>query len=189
MRSHVLLIVHRERLVAEGLAISLERFSALESVGVATTVHEARSTKVRVACAIDSQLPGAEELAAELRSREIRVVLIGRPTSDKESLWLSTAAPLSELAVALFPLSQQERTLAGTLTEREHQIIELVARGLPGKQVATHLGISPKTVEQHKTRIFAKLGVSNQTAAVSWMLGGYRTRLVASGSRNDTDRV
>jgi DNA-binding CsgD family transcriptional regulator len=35
-----------------------------------------------------------------------------------------------------------------------------------GKQVARHLGISPKTVEQHKTRIFAKLGVPNQAAAV-----------------------
>jgi DNA-binding CsgD family transcriptional regulator len=32
--------------------------------------------------------------------------------------------------------------------------------------VARHLGISPKTVEVHKTRIFAKLGVPNQAAAV-----------------------
>jgi DNA-binding NarL/FixJ family response regulator len=41
-----------------------------------------------------------------------------------------------------------------------------VSRGLAGKQVARHLGISPKTVERHKTRIFAKLGVANQAAAV-----------------------
>jgi DNA-binding CsgD family transcriptional regulator len=37
---------------------------------------------------------------------------------------------------------------------------------MAAKQVARHLGISPKTVERHKGHIFAKLGVSNQAAAV-----------------------
>jgi DNA-binding CsgD family transcriptional regulator len=46
-----------------------------------------------------------------------------------------------------------------------HEILSLIARGLSGKQVARHLGISRKTIEHHKTRIFAKLGVPNQTAA------------------------
>ena len=48
---------------------------------------------------------------------------------------------------------------------REQEILRLVARGRSGKQVARQLGISPKTVERHKTRIFAKLGVPNQAAA------------------------
>jgi DNA-binding CsgD family transcriptional regulator len=55
----------------------------------------------------------------------------------------------------------------GRLTAREEQILRLVSRGLAGKQVARQLGISPKTVERHKTRIFAKLGVANQAAAVN----------------------
>jgi DNA-binding NarL/FixJ family response regulator len=58
------------------------------------------------------------------------------------------------------------------LTERQREILALVAQGLAGKQVARHLGISPKTVERHKTRIFARLGVPNQTAAVSLALTG-----------------
>jgi DNA-binding NarL/FixJ family response regulator len=41
-----------------------------------------------------------------------------------------------------------------------------VARGLAAKQVARQLRISPKTVERHKTRIFTKLRVPNQAAAV-----------------------
>jgi DNA-binding CsgD family transcriptional regulator len=45
--------------------------------------------------------------------------------------------------------------------------MRLVSRGLVGKQIARQLGISPKTVERHKTRIFAKLGVANQAAAVN----------------------
>ena len=41
-----------------------------------------------------------------------------------------------------------------------------MAEGFAAKQVARHLGISPKTVERHKTRIYAKLGAPNQAAAV-----------------------
>jgi len=52
-----------------------------------------------------------------------------------------------------------------------------VARGFAGKQVASHLGISPKTVERHKTRIFAKLKVPNQAAAVSVVLAAGRSDL------------
>ena len=44
-------------------------------------------------------------------------------------------------------------------------MLRLVAQGLAGKQVAKSLGVSPKTVERHKTRIYAKLGVPNQAAA------------------------
>jgi DNA-binding NarL/FixJ family response regulator len=63
------------------------------------------------------------------------------------------------------------------LTRREGEILALVARGLAAKQVARHLGISAKTVEQHKSNIFSKLGVANQTAAVSLVLGnGYAKR-------------
>jgi DNA-binding CsgD family transcriptional regulator len=69
-------------------------------------------------------------------------------------------------------MTPSARNATHRLTRREKEILDLVARGLAAKQVATQLGISPKTVEQHKTRIFAKLGVRNQTAAVSVLLGG-----------------
>jgi len=49
-------------------------------------------------------------------------------------------------------------------------VLNLVARGLSGKQIARQLGISPKTVEHHKTRAFAKLGVPNQAAAVAALM-------------------
>ena len=49
-------------------------------------------------------------------------------------------------------------------------MLSLAAQGLSGKQVARVLGISPKTVEHHKTRAFAKLGVPNQAAAVAALM-------------------
>jgi DNA-binding CsgD family transcriptional regulator len=84
---------------------------------------------------------------------------------------VSPAAPISQLASALVPGSTEQEGRVSRLTAREREIIELVARGMSGKQVARYLGISPKTVEQHKTRIFAKLGVPNQAAAVRLAVG------------------
>jgi RNA polymerase sigma factor (sigma-70 family) len=47
------------------------------------------------------------------------------------------------------------------LTPREREVLEHAARGLHAKEIAAVLGISPRTVEVHKTRIMEKLGVRN----------------------------
>ena len=53
----------------------------------------------------------------------------------------------------------------GGLTEREVAVLRLVARGLTNAQVAERLVISPRTVNTHLNRIYAKLGVSSRSAA------------------------
>ena len=45
------------------------------------------------------------------------------------------------------------------LTERERQILELIARGDSNKQIARALDISVRTVEVHRSRVFDKMGV------------------------------
>ncbi len=47
------------------------------------------------------------------------------------------------------------------LTARERDVLEHAAKGLHAKEIAAKLGISPRTVEVHKTRIMEKLGVRN----------------------------
>jgi DNA-binding CsgD family transcriptional regulator len=51
----------------------------------------------------------------------------------------------------------------GDLTPIEQQVADLVATGLPNKDVAAQLFISPKTVESHLSRIYAKTGVKSRT--------------------------
>jgi two-component system nitrate/nitrite response regulator NarL len=51
------------------------------------------------------------------------------------------------------------------LTEREEQILGLVASGLSNKRVALRLGLQEKTVKHHMTHILAKLNVTNRTEA------------------------
>jgi FixJ family two-component response regulator len=58
------------------------------------------------------------------------------------------------------------------LTAREREILEHVARGLHAKEIAAALGISPRTVEVHKTRIMAKLGARNVAEVVRFALAG-----------------
>jgi DNA-binding NarL/FixJ family response regulator len=54
-----------------------------------------------------------------------------------------------------------------TLTPRELEILTLVGAGMTSIAASNRLNISRKTVENHKQRIFAKLGVQNQAHAVS----------------------
>lgn len=50
------------------------------------------------------------------------------------------------------------------LTEREQEIARLVAQGRTNREIAADLFISPRTIEKHMARIFAKLGVSSRAA-------------------------
>jgi non-specific serine/threonine protein kinase len=49
------------------------------------------------------------------------------------------------------------------LTEREHQVADLVARGLTNREIAAQLVISPRTAETHVNRVLGKLGLTSRT--------------------------
>ncbi len=61
------------------------------------------------------------------------------------------------------------RTSAPTrdvLSEREREVLQLLAEGETSKEIALALGLKPKTVENHRAHILDKLGVVNSAAAV-----------------------
>lgn len=64
------------------------------------------------------------------------------------------------------------------LTERERQVLTMLAEGATSKLVARSLGLSPKTVENHRARILEKLGVANTAAAISL---AFRQGLIVMG--------
>ena len=67
-------------------------------------------------------------------------------------------------------MARQARESSGmraALTDRELEILEYVSLGLTVKQVATRLGLSPRTVEAHIAKLYRKLGVRNRVQAVS----------------------
>lgn len=61
----------------------------------------------------------------------------------------------------------EERAASPTLTSREVEVMRLVAAGRRDKEIAVALGISSQTVRVHVKNIYAKLGVSDRTEAMS----------------------
>jgi two-component system, NarL family, response regulator NreC len=57
--------------------------------------------------------------------------------------------------------SQEQESAFSVLSQREREVLQLFAEGKTTKQIASHLYISPKTVEAHRLRIMNKLNIDN----------------------------
>jgi DNA-binding NarL/FixJ family response regulator len=57
---------------------------------------------------------------------------------------------------------------AAVLTDREREVLRLVARGLANKEIARQLSISEKTVKAHLGSTFQRIGVRDRTQAALW---------------------
>ena len=154
-------------MVAEGVAAALDRYSRIASIVSTTSATDLlRHAESLDAAAIDARLAGAERAAAQLRSRGVRVVFVGEDVGEDGGVRVPQRARIADLATALVPEAMPVVPISSRLTVREREVLRLVAEGFAAKQVARQLGISHKTVERHKTRIYSKLGAANQAAAV-----------------------
>jgi DNA-binding NarL/FixJ family response regulator len=68
----------------------------------------------------------------------------------------------------------------GDLTERECEVLELIAQGLDNDKIAGRLAISPKTVRNHVTNIYEKLTATTRAQAI------VRARQAGFGARHST---
>ncbi|MFJ5548790.1 response regulator [Streptomyces sp. NPDC093225] len=76
------------------------------------------------------------------------------------------------------PPGPRSAAAPGDLTQREAEVWRLIATGLDNAEIAAALDISPSTVKNHITGVFAKLGVRDRAQAV---IAAYETGLVAPG--------
>lgn len=174
MSVRTVVVAHSEMLAAEGIAAALSHYPSIATVGVATSAAEAEHRALRAdAVAIDARIPGAKGAVGRLRKRGLRVVVIGEasPNDDDDEVGVVVAvgSAVDNLASALAPGARPRTSRAAVLSPREDQVMRLAAKGMAGKQIARVLGISPKTVEQHKTRAYRRLGATNQAAAVAML--------------------
>jgi two-component system, LuxR family, response regulator DctR len=82
---------------------------------------------------------------------------------------IEAALQLSSAAVAGIKTQQQMDKKLANLTEREQSVMRLVLEGLPNKIIADQLGISMRTVEVHRARVFEKLGVKSAVELANWI--------------------
>lgn len=70
----------------------------------------------------------------------------------------------------LHRFEQKRKDLFDTLTERETEILSLIARGLKNPGIAAKLGISRATVQNHRASVRDKLNLSSQTDYIKYAL-------------------
>ena len=169
MRAHrtTVVVLHPEAVCAEAIAIALARYPGVSPIGIANTAAGGqRLVEDADAVVIHQGVTRANAWARTFSAAGAHVVMIGNETaSEGMGAHVLVGPSMDELASALRPGTKRPEERLPDLTQRERQVLTLVAGGLAGKQVARTLGISPKTVERHKTRIYSKLGVPNQAAA------------------------
>ena len=129
--------------------------------------------------AIRNELPDTEVLALTSVLDESRVVgaiqagAIGYLLKDTEPAKLCKAikaaadgqVQLSPAAAAMLMHRVKCPRSPETLTERETEVLRLIARGESNKEIAAHLFISETTVKTHVKNIMQKLGVPSRTQA------------------------
>jgi len=145
---------------------------------------------------MDLRMPGMDGVTAitELARRGIaaRVLVLTTYDTDSHVLpaieagatgYLLKDAPRDELLRAVRAAARGESVLspavaarlmsrvrspgAGPLSQREIQVLELVASGATNRQAAARLFVTEATVKTHLLNIYAKLGVSDRAAAVA----------------------
>ena len=86
--------------------------------------------------------------------------------SDFDAAWAEGAALSTEEAIAYAQRGRGERkrpsTGWGSLTPTELDVVRLVAEGIPNKDIATRLFISPRTVQSHLRHVYNKLGLTSR---------------------------
>jgi DNA-binding NarL/FixJ family response regulator len=190
------LCVDDHRLVREGIGLIISREPDMEVVGSAASGEEAVSLFERQrpdVTLMDLQLgtmSGLEAIQA-IRGRhpEARIIVLTMYHGDEDihrALAVGAATyllkdTLSDDLIRVVravhagqrPIGADvkamlnERASQPTLTPREVQVLELVARGKRDKEIASMLGISEETVHVHVKNMFAKLKVTERTSAVN----------------------
>ena len=95
-----------------------------------------------------------EALSQGVEPDYVRQLLAAYPVAEPEQVTSSQ-------------LRDPESEMVEPLSERELEVLQLIAEGLTNQEVATRLYLSLHTVKVHARNIFAKLGVTNRTQAVA----------------------
>jgi DNA-binding CsgD family transcriptional regulator len=100
---------------------------------------------------------------------------------EAESAWVAGRRLSVEGAVAeaLAGVTSVAAPARSVLTQREHEVARLVARGLTSRQIAEHLVITTRTAETHVERIYTKLDLHSRAQLATWVVSTEAERAVA----------
>jgi two-component system, NarL family, response regulator LiaR len=111
----------------------------------------------------DAIRAGASGYLLKDTPRDELIAAIRGTVSGKSFIDPSVAGKLLDMAAS--HQTQPTNTISEKLTEREIQILQLIAKGMSNTMIAERLFLSEGTVRNHVSSILAKLGVSDRTQA------------------------
>jgi DNA-binding NarL/FixJ family response regulator len=129
-----------------------------ELPGTHVVVLTSFSDRERILDALDAGAVGY--LLKDLEPEELQRGILAAARGE------SPLAP--KAAHAVLSARAEARPATVELTDREREVLDLVAEGLPNKLIARRLEISEKTVKAHLTRVFQTIGVTDRTQAALW---------------------
>jgi len=140
---------------------------------VGTICRTSRHAKVVVLTAVDDEAAVIDTLRLGARGYILKDVtradlIRGIEAIHRGELCITPALTLRVLPRLLManeapPMSRD----LNDLTARERQVLDYLSRGLTNREIAAMLGLSVKTVKQHVTLLFAKMGVRNRVEATA----------------------
>lgn len=106
--------------------------------------------------------------------RAINVVVRGGSSLDPKItdkvLNFMSKTTISATVPPTLPIEKETSNLGDILSDREFQILKLIALGKTNKEIGYDLGVSDKTIKNYITKIFTKLEISNRTEAAALAL-------------------
>ena len=84
--------------------------------------------------------------------------------------YLGIVTDITDRKRGIFTPDEESVRLVFALTERERQVLVLIAEGKSTKEAASRLGISYKTADSHRSRILEKLGVHETASMVRYAI-------------------
>jgi two-component system nitrate/nitrite response regulator NarL len=157
----------------------------IEAVG--SICQSACTAKVVVLTAFDDETIMIDALRRGARGYILKVVtgadLIGAIEAVHRGEYYLTPALASRVVPRLLARDETQvasRQLHG-LTSRERQVLSYLSSGLTNREIALKLGLSIKTVKQHKTLLFAKIGVRNRVEATAILHDAHAGGLAREG--------
>ena len=154
---------------------SLEEETEADVVITSASHNSFSNDRLDVAPSIPTLFLSDDQPNVRALTRSLRVWGILPTEASAEELNAAVHALSQGLIVGTSTLlfeSESEPLSHGPLTDRESEVLGLLAKGLANKQIAVALSISEHTVKFHVSSIYAKLNVTNRTEAVREGLRG-----------------
>ncbi len=79
--------------------------------------------------------------------------------------WVATRLIPKRMAAEPFAVNERARETLG-ISDREFEVLELLAAGRSNKEIASSLNVSPNTVKTHVAKLYGKLEVNRRTEAI-----------------------